>query len=268
MVIDKLDTMKLVEGSVENYKSIEEGQEIGFEDVNILVGENNTGKSSVIDALRDFRDVFPTGQEIDKKWVQRRLTRKHEADAIEFNFLVELSESERGNLFDGLVESDLISERTPNRWRESDFRRFNISLFLRPDEDDKGNIRGDLEVASKFDEERVIIRTGGLDEDGATYLDFNKLDSIEYSDRGRGWAEVLNIIQNSLNTWQFVGAFREPENLVEAFEHVELTRKGDNFPCEVSTIIISSHRRPNSFRLLDVLSFNQNELHCSSGTDR
>ena len=49
--------MKMTEISIRNFKSIKEVTISNIENLNILVGKNNTGKSSVFDAIRLLQDA-------------------------------------------------------------------------------------------------------------------------------------------------------------------------------------------------------------------
>lgn len=235
--------MILKKWSVRNYKSIENGQSVDFSQINVLVGENNTGKSSVIDAIYDYIEAFPVGNGIEQEWVQKRITREEGANKLAFGFTFELDNNEREEFFNGLIEADLVSGRVSERWDDDAFRTVRHELVLEPSFDSVGLVEGESNVYSKFRGEEVTLREGGLDEDDADYLDFNKLDNIEMSSRGKGWAELLKIINESLNSYQFVDAFRRPENLRDAVENIELSERGDNLSQVLLTLVADNDNR-------------------------
>jgi AAA15 family ATPase/GTPase len=103
--------MKLRKLVIENYRSLERVEIEDLQDVNIFVGKNNSGKSSISQALIFLRDIFPSPQ--SSRDILLRTDREKERD-IFFELTFNFSGSER--------ESYLKQEFSSNEQKNKDGR--------------------------------------------------------------------------------------------------------------------------------------------------
>lgn len=215
---------------VSGYKSIRDDQTIPIKNSNVFVGANNTGKSSIIDAIRDYQSVFPEGRDKDGSWVQKRITEKVISGELKFNFMFMLDEEKRKQLLSSL---EILSESEAERYSEQYecfLRYINHELVLSPG---GKNASSRSTVYTFFDGEQVKIcnrvfdnsPTGNPDSE---YLKFNKLPDIEYTSRNREWLKIHENMENSIDSWVFVDAFRSPKNRMPAEESLQLDDEAEN----------------------------------------
>lgn len=223
--------MELIEFNVQGYKSIRENQQIKFNDFNVLLGENNTGKSSVIDALRDYRELFPVANKTGSEWAHSRNTGKEPEGEIRFEITFLLEEDEHRQFLEGVDSSDNIGSEEIERWIEQDeLRKITHELILRSSANPMEFIWGESNVSANYDDDEVLLRKGDLAENEAEYLKYNKLDAgdPEYTEKRRAWVHLQKVMRDSLSSWEFVDSFRNPESMLPAKRDLDLDSSGEN----------------------------------------
>ncbi|WP_435360418.1 ATP-dependent nuclease [Haloarchaeobius sp. DFWS5] len=235
--------MELKQWETRNYKSIKSGESIDFGNINVLVGKNNTGKSSVIDAIRDYREAFIVGNSVNAEWINKRVTRDGDAQQLEFCFTFRLDDKERESLFQDLIETDQISERQKDLWDEDTFREITHELKLKPSFGRRSEISGESNMYSEFEGNRVKLREGDLDDEEVSYLNFNTLANIEYDGERIDWVPVKKLFESTLDSWEFIDAFRRPENEKDAVERDDLDEGGDNLSQVLLTLAANNYKQ-------------------------
>jgi predicted ATP-dependent endonuclease of OLD family len=95
--------MRLSRLELVNYRSIEEG-EIEFGDMTVLIGKNNSGKSSVLQAIRDIRDYRKSPP--NKEWFENRVNNYNKNKKVRVGIDIELDDKERKNLAGDIEKID------------------------------------------------------------------------------------------------------------------------------------------------------------------
>jgi predicted ATP-dependent endonuclease of OLD family len=90
--------MKLRKLVIENYRSLERVEIEDLQDVNIFIGKNNSGKSSIFQALVFLRDIFPAPQNNQDPSIR---TEREIARDITFEMTFDLSKIERESYLNG-----------------------------------------------------------------------------------------------------------------------------------------------------------------------
>lgn len=224
--------MILKNWEVEGYKSIAESHELKFEGVNVFVGENNTGKSSVIDALLDYKnDLFPVANGIESSWAHIRTTGKKIDGRIRLSFEFELEEDERRAFLERVAEEPVMSDREVESCLErDDFKAIQHDLVIDSFPDPGSLVSGESNMFSTYKDEKVALRRGGLHSNEDTeFLKFNTLDSVEYGEtRDREWVELKKVMMSSIDSWDYISAFRRPESMPDAERDLNLGENADN----------------------------------------
>lgn len=171
--------MKIEEIEIEGYKSIH-NQHLPLSDFTLLIGKNNTGKSSIVDLLSDFKQYYdkddPGGE-----WFQTRL-HKGDSSQISLGFHLTLDSEEYQELLQSINE-DLRDEYYQKGWMR------------------------EVRVYRNFAEE-------GLDNAFLVNLDGAWISSVELEDE-EGFREYFanelkRIVGESIDSWRFVAPFRKP----------------------------------------------------------
>ncbi|CCQ33911.1 putative ATP-dependent endonuclease OLD family protein [Halorhabdus tiamatea SARL4B] len=237
--------MELLNVNIQGYKSIRENQSIEINDLNVLLGENNVGKSSVIDALQDYQDIFPVANGKVSKWAHKRNTGKEARGEIRFELEFLLTEEEHRKFLEGVSEDSQLGEQKRNRWIENDqLRTIEHELILHSQRDPKAPLRGESNMYGNFRDQTVPLRIGTLQ--SGEYLNFRKLESESYgggesstdddeliddeilTEKRRAWANLKDVMEDSIESWNFIEAFRNPEGRVKATRDLDLDGTGEN----------------------------------------
>ncbi|MXR39812.1 AAA family ATPase [Halobaculum sp. WSA2] len=228
--------MDLISLDIQGYKSIRENQSIDIDNFTVLFGGNNVGKSSVIDALKDYREVFPVANQVDSGWAHSLNTNKELQGEIRFNLEFLLESHEHEKFLDAVNEETEVRDRDVDRWKQSDdFRKVTHELVLRSGQNPRGNLQGTSVFSAEVGDTEVDIRRGGLSNNDAKYLNFNKIDvedldedQPEYHSKRRAFGPLLEILEDSMSSWTFIEAFREPTDRLEARRQESLRGDGNN----------------------------------------
>ncbi|MFY4815034.1 ATP-dependent nuclease [Haloarcula sp. AONF1] len=222
--------MKINKFKISGYKSIDSEQEVTFDGFNVLLGENNTGKSSIIEALRDYQDIFPVAGGVNSEWAHTRNTGKYREGEIRFVLETTLDDEEYDEFFQAIEDNAVVENSELERWKESNYLReirheLKIYSFPNPNEP----VTGESEMLTNFDGEEIYLRKGTLSESRSEYLKLRKINSDEMSnDRQDYWIELKEIMRRSIDSWEFVDAFRQPEPEMDAQRELDLGSDGKN----------------------------------------
>ncbi|MFC7137992.1 ATP-dependent endonuclease [Halobaculum litoreum] len=228
--------MNITSISVQGYKSIRSNESVEIDDFTVLLGENNVGKSSVIDALRDYKDIFPVANQVDSDWAHSRNTNKELEGEIRFEVEYVLDDEEHSRFLADLSEQVGVGDTEIDRWEENDeFRIISHELVLHSQTNKAKSLSGRSNVSAQVGDSTIDLRKGGLREDDAEYLNYRSVDAgdvreedIEYSRQRKGWIPMMNIIQDSIDSWKFIDAFRNPEDRMPARRADTLSADGEN----------------------------------------
>ena len=224
--------MRLTQVNIQGYKSIRGNQQIKLNDFNVLLGENNTGKSNVIDVLRDYRDIFPVGNSLKSDWAHTRNTGKIQTGEIRFELDFLLDDKEHRRFLEGVDDAANIGPDKTERWIEQDqFRKISHELILRSDSNPNQLVWGESNVTGNYDEEEIPLRKGDLMESSAEYLKYSKVDTDgeqEFTEKRRAWIPLQEVIKDSLSRWEFIDSFRNPEASQPAARELDLEAGGGN----------------------------------------
>ncbi|MUV87808.1 AAA family ATPase [Natronomonas sp. CBA1123] len=240
--------MKLVTWDVDGYKSISNDQAVEMDQVNVFVGENNSGKSSVIDALIDYREAFPTGNSISEiDWLRKRIRGKELSGEIRFKFTFKLSDEEIEDLWMRIDEVSNLGQRKAERYvSDGQFRRITHQLILRPDPESESGIAGQSNMYATFNRggetEWRALRRGNLSS-AADFQDFAKLPENKTAGKRKAWAQLKEVMQEAMEEWEYIKAFREPEEELDAVRKLRLDDEGHNLSQVLLSLIADQDPR-------------------------
>ncbi|MCF2206202.1 AAA family ATPase [Halobacterium salinarum] len=229
--------MELLNLDIQGYKSIRGNQSLEINELNVLLGENNVGKSSIIDALQDYQDIFPVANEKSSEWAHNRNTGKESLGEIRFELEFLLSKEEHREFLEGVSEDGQLGERRRERWLDNgDLRRIEHELILRSQRDPTSLLGGESNMYSYYKNQKVPLRKGDLQ--NGKYINFNKIASEGLADeptdaepltsKSRPWTNLKDVMEESIEGWNFIEAFRNPEGMVEARRDLDLNGDGEN----------------------------------------
>lgn len=205
-----------------NYKSIPSGV-IKTSDISVLIGENNSGKSNVVDAFSSFyllhnlgvRDALPRG------WFQRKMAGKQISGTIELSVIYDFPNDLREELRDELSTRQRNHRQLRNKLDDEDFlTEIKIMRALNGEDYSERN-------------------TAWYIKDGESW---SKIDNFSNLNRHEGIGELKKEIQESINTWRFVDPFRVPQNIGTAGYTTDLEPDGSNL-IEVLGSLQMNHSR-------------------------
>lgn len=238
--------MKLTQFDIQGYKSIRENQQIKLVDFNVLLGENNTGKSSIIDALRDYKNIFPVGNSLKSDWAHTRNTGKIKKGEMRFELEFYLDDDEHRRFLEGVNEAANIGSEKTERWIEQDqFRHISHELILRSNSNPNEPVWGESNVTGNYDDETIHLRKGDLIESSAEYLKYSKVDTDgeqEFTEKRRAWIPLKEIIEDSLSRWEFIDSFRNPKASQPASRELDLEAGGEN----LSKVLLTLRGEPDN----------------------
>src|SRR2546426_56158 len=138
--------MLLVELDIENFKSLEKVSLKGLQQLNVLIGPNNSGKSAILGALDYLRKVV-AGQQMDTTGL---VIGGDNRKQIRIRLRIRLGDEERNRIISNLTEN---ANKEPRRLPITE------SPFLRMIEYHFESVRGNPQIAH-------VIQTSTLAEDG------------------------------------------------------------------------------------------------------
>ncbi len=71
------------EFSIENFKGIKSGKVEGLSEVNVFIGKNNSGKSTILEILNFVKAAFEPNDILDNPILYRLLQRRVDADELD-----------------------------------------------------------------------------------------------------------------------------------------------------------------------------------------
>jgi len=221
--------MPIEHWAVKDYKSIEQG-ELDLDQFTVLIGKNNSGKSNIIESLRDFaenhNDVRANRSGINKMWVRDRNTGKKEDQGFEITITIELPEKIRDDVFE-LMDSS----RGPRRRSLPELDEMYDCGWL-----------SKLKYSVTYNPNSSIDVTHKLNYNG----EFRDADELNRSPEVYGASIQGEIPQNELiGEWFFVDPFREPKDKLDTSFTTDLNPYGSNL-IQVLDSLDSNH--PHIFK--------------------
>lgn len=205
--------MRILDIEIEGYKSIR-NQHLSPQDLTVLIGKNNSGKSNIIDLLIDFQEYFDK-DEPGGEWHNTRVFRGEGVDDISIGVHFRLNDDERGRLLNNVNKSMRGKYSEENWLREVQaYRNFQES-----------GLENDVRV--KIADEWI------------------RGEDLEKNPKFTGYFanEVRELVKSSIESWRFVSPFRKPsptaapakvdrldstgENLVRALESLRSSPRQD-----------------------------------------
>lgn len=231
--------MKLVEWGVGGFKSFVDEQRVTIGDLNVLVGKNNSGKSNIIDSLMSYRDIV-TGSDLNREWIEKRASGKEFDQKIRFFAKFELLDSELEQVFEKIRKRDIHPTSDVTRWEEKGyFKNIEHRQTIVPTHIEG---RNQSIYTANWGGRRIpikIINGGGNDMSphfdalpdfppDASFLRSNMRNSI--------WGCFSSVIGNSVESWDSLKAFREPDDQREVHSTTDLGKAGINLPRVLHTL--------------------------------
>lgn len=224
--------MKLTQFDIQGYKSIRENQRLPLDSINVLLGENNAGKSSIIDALRDYKNIFPVANSLSSDWAYSRNTGKAREGEIRFELHFSLQEEEHRQFLEGVDDAESIGSNEIERWiEEGYFKEISHELILHSNKNPKEPIWGESNITGNYKDDMIPLRKGDLADENAEYLKYSKVDTDgdpEFTETRRTWIVLKEVIEESLSRWKFIDSFRDPESSLSASRETSLKAGGEN----------------------------------------
>lgn len=223
--------MQILSFEVENFRSVRK-ECLDFDEINVLIGKNNVGKSNIVKSLYSFRDIATNRVDCEELY-DRAVTRDVRGEKLSFSCEIELSDTEQENIIQQTISSAQLSSEDVSSLRENEFFS---SLEYEIQIDGNGLFRciiktehsgGKFILASALKEDdRHRIQTLKLDE----LPDITKNEIVAAPTNPKDplpagiQSEVLAIFED----WHTIAPFRKPDEEGEFRAQSELKPSGSN----------------------------------------
>ncbi|MFB1063693.1 AAA family ATPase [Natrinema sp. H-ect4] len=200
--------LQLIEANFHDFKSIGQGS-VGFSDISVLIGKNNSGKSNVIDAFASLKELEENrpGHDYSQQWFLDKAMGKNIDSQFQISLVYRFPEERRQSIYEGI-------NRTNSKHRKAKSRIENSSIL------------------NKVKYEISVEGTGRRSRNKMFYIDdgsewqeiddfYRKYDVVDRS-------EIRETIEDSIKTWRFVDPFRVPRDIDTAGYTTELESDGTN----------------------------------------
>jgi predicted ATP-dependent endonuclease of OLD family len=238
--------MKIEALEIKGYKSIENRHHVQFDDTNIVIGRNNTGKSSILNSILDIIEVFPD-KNMGPDWIRRRTSGKTSQQPIHLSAEFKLSDSEHENILSKFESNAFIQSSEKSGFlSDESFSRYRYFRVFDPE-----GIRDTTAIATNYKDDWVPIVIFEWDgsplifdnqewappegdkrdiSDGSTYyLDIDALPDYRYFTKPTsGWSVLNTSLSDALSRWRSTDAFRVPRNKLPVANETELQNDGEN----------------------------------------
>lgn len=204
--------MKISQWEVENYKSIEQDC-FSPRDLTILIGKNNSGKSSVIDSLLDFKEYHSNGRQVlPRNWVEKRYTGKLKDKSYNFNITFSLSGEEHQDII------NIIQNNNDGKI---------ISGAPSPDEISEAGWLSEIKYQIEYSPSRDVNLERYVNFDGVM-MALDRINGSKKIHNANLRNEITSIVNKSIGGWSFVLPFRNPRDTMDAKYSVDLDSEGRN----------------------------------------
>ena len=211
--------MKLISFSVSNYRSITRAHKIEIQDLTILVGKNNEGKSNIIKALSLSMDIIKNYNRIRREWItppyQKYLFSERDY-SWERDFPINYQNKKKGSKKSKFELEFLLSQeelQKINRFTESKLTTPNFVIIIEFGPDNILNLKVSKQGTSKLNKNAKIVSKFVSDN-----LVFNYIPSI------RTESQAIRLIADTLS--QELKIVEEEEAYQKAIETInKLQRK-------------------------------------------
>lgn len=244
--------MKLVQLNLKNYRSIKEAS-LDIDDLQILFGRNNVGKSNILHAIEDYRNY---GADIsDFRDLYDRVKRNREDRPLHFEIKFSLKDIEAHKLLDKLSAGGHITESTKGELLSNGFGSEISHEFVFAND----GVRTAKFKASYKGEMCLITELTERDDRGGSVMkaDFNYLPEENmttdtsgdvYSTHSVLYGPIRSFITKKLDTWKWISPFRHPDIRGPIKEVYSLDRDSSNLPVVLHTL---ANNRPDTFTSIE-----------------
>lgn len=240
--------MKITRWEVEGYRSIDQAS---FEpsNLNIIVGRNNTGKSSVIKSITETAHYITSSYPIDilqtvfsgASW-NEVITRNKSTEEVVTEFEFCLSEAEQAEIIDRLDDLDVGNSYINLAMKHDAFSRLRYTHSY---DGTRHRKKWETDLPEKgfhtiFDNINNSIN-----------LDVGELPPVESNNSHRDDSfnnELKDMLAESMTTWKFASAFREPEDVQPASRSNSMTQTGQNL---VQVLDTMARNYPDQFEKVE-----------------
>lgn len=233
--------MRITEWNVSGYKSI---LDEGFQatDLNILVGQNNSGKSNVLDSMLDYISLYQ--EDLDRhSWYSDHVIRRQNHDGITFDVTFEFSNQEHRELIDELNERQALLGDLPQEFLENgDLSKLQHTITVT----EGGEITKDVFNININGE--MICLSKGPNRD-RTVLALESLPSQAYkSVKYRLDNSFSNRLEAFFERWQTIRSARKPKGVIDHLRRQQIDEAGEQLVQVLGTL------RMNHSEVLDEIS--------------
>lgn len=247
--------MQLSRIHLENYRSIK-SLDIELEDLAVVFGRNNAGKSNVIEALRDYSNLVPH-RGLYSGWHEERVRNKSSGDVISYSLDFSLNNIEREEMIWNMRDYNGIPTEEIEALAELDFGTKLRHTFIVIPEDSTPHAQlsvwfdGEWKPFYKlnFDEgsDREVLRLKFTD-----FPDF-ELEQFKRGDVDKPNSVIANpvsaLFQRTTEQWRWVSPFRKPKNHHKISERQDLDTESTNLAQVLHTL--RNNQTPVFDRIVD-----------------
>jgi len=245
--------MQLVRFRLSNFRGIRE-LDLELEDLEVIFGRNNTGKSTVLEALSEYAKLI-RGRS-SGNWYTNNVRNRNENLAIEFVTTLHLSHTEIDRLAEKLrSDGNHLSTHRDVRFFIENFDGYIRTVNIHRK---RGLVESKLEF--KIDGEWKIVTKLERGSEGSHSIrrrDLTELNGITWTGIKRGDVDKFStvvapanfLLREKTDDWRQVSAFRRPSNSNAISESYELKEDASNLPRVLHTL--DNNRRESFHRIVE-----------------
>ena len=230
---------------IEGYKSIKGRQIISFEGLNILIGANNSGKSTILNIIKDYKDIFPVDKLPDVDWIESRVVGKSPGNIMKMFFEFSISDDAYENILNGFEQKGFLEPRKIDQQKSTGgmkkFRHFITIDFEVPDFCSAIFVEYDNKWVpfSLFNYDGVSFQFRGESHSAQLpdqfekwpdhlHLNLDQLPQVNLIKKDLSYSIFFEEIKKEFSKWRSTSAFRVPENSLPVENIGELSEDGKN----------------------------------------
>ncbi|WP_128476123.1 ATP-dependent nuclease [Halorussus pelagicus] len=229
--------MNLNEWYVSGYKSISE-ESIELDDLTILIGKNNSGKSNLLESLQVYAYSItgPSNYEDQLEDFENCLNKTDEMSTITFEATYKTSIEERNQIYDLIdgLSPELLSKLSfasslRHKVEFGENWQLKATAFEVTINDEFVKIRERQKSTKGYDSQFVKLKNmenRGLQK--ASKIEDLPTEAMAIRNPENSIPGSFQLIEDSLSSWDAIDAFRQPKNRTEARMATELDSQGKN----------------------------------------